>query len=228
MQLNTAPTPKVMVIAPHPDDETLGCGGTLLRHVQQNHEIHWVILTDLPSSVSFTAQRALRKQVTDAVANAYPFKNYTQLPFPTTALDQVPFSDMVEALGACIREAQPNILYVPFFGDIHSDHRIGFAVAQAASKWFRYPSIEKIYAYETLSETELALQREHAFFPNVFVDISAVIKQKLAILQLYRRELAEFPFPRSLTAVEALARYRGAAGGMQAAESFMLLRERCM
>ena len=93
-------------------------------------------------------------------------------------------------------------------------------------QWFRYPSVRRVLAYETLSETEFGLDPETRFQPNVFVDISHFLKRKIEMLQIYKSELGPFPFPRSATAVQALAQYRGATAGFEAGEAFQLLRER--
>ena len=100
-----------------------------------------------------------------------------------------------------------------------------FDAASACCKWFRYPSVRRVLAYETLSETEFGLDPDTRFHPNVFVDISAFLERKIELLQIYKSELGHFPFPRSATAVRVLAQYRGANSGFEAAEAFQLLRE---
>jgi LmbE family N-acetylglucosaminyl deacetylase len=121
---------------------------------------------------------------------------------------------------------QPEEVLVPHRGDVHSDHRVIFDVVSACCKWFRYPSVRRVMAYETVSETEASLARELAFLPNVFVDIGDFLEQKLDIMSVYQSELGAFPFPRSHEAVRALAQWRGASAGYNAAEAFELLRER--
>jgi LmbE family N-acetylglucosaminyl deacetylase len=121
---------------------------------------------------------------------------------------------------------QPEEVFIPHQGDVHSDHRITFEAVSACSKWFRYPSVKRVLAYETLSETEFSLDSSKAFQPNVFVDISQHLEQKLALLRIYASEIGEFPYPRSEVAVRALAQFRGSSSGFESAEGFELLLER--
>ena len=130
------------------------------------------------------------------------------------------------AIGNVIQEIQPECLYLPYPGDAHSDHRIGFEASSTASKWFRYPSIRRVVAYETLSETEFGISPVLATFrPNYFVDITDHLDKKLELLRVYRDQMGTFPFPRSTENIVALSRLRGATAGCHAAEAFMLLKE---
>jgi N-acetylglucosamine malate deacetylase 1 len=124
------------------------------------------------------------------------------------------------------KEFAPDEVLLPHRGDVHSDHRVVFDAAAACTKWFRYPSVRRVLAYETLSETDFALPPQDAFVPNYFVDISGHLEAKIAALRIYESELGQPPFPRSVEAVRALATVRGAASGFHAAEAFQLLRER--
>jgi len=109
---------------------------------------------------------------------------------------------------------------------VHTDHRAVFDAAAACTKWFRYPSVKRVLAYETLSETDFGLGTELGFRPNVFVDISPFLERKLQAMDIYASEIAPFPFPRSQDALRALARVHGTSSGYHAAEAFQLLRER--
>jgi LmbE family N-acetylglucosaminyl deacetylase len=217
----------VLCVAPHPDDETLGCGGTLLKHKAAGDKIHWVIATTIEGgSYSESLQKKRRAEIAK-VTKLYGFKSVTELGFQTTKLDEVPEGEFVARMGAAFKAVSPEIVYLPFAGDAHGDHKAVFAAAAACTKWFRYPSLRRVLAYETLSETDFALDpQDEAFRPNVFVDISKQLAKKLAILKTYSGELGKFPFPRSEKAVRAAAQVRGSAAGFTAAEAFMLLRER--
>jgi LmbE family N-acetylglucosaminyl deacetylase len=121
---------------------------------------------------------------------------------------------------------QPNIIYLPFKGDVHSDHRKIFEASYSCTKSFRYPFIKKIYMMETLSETEFATStKEDCFIPNVLVDISGHMEKKIEIMKIFKSEIAPHPFPRSERNLRALATFRGAAAGCDYAESFVLLKE---
>jgi LmbE family N-acetylglucosaminyl deacetylase len=217
----------VIVIAPHPDDETLGCGGTLLRHCQEGDFIHWAVVTGMHAAAGFTAERiAAREREITRVAGRYGFHSVHCLDFPTTGLDTIPVGTMVTALKELFLKVVPEVVYAPYPGDVHTDHRITFDATASCSKWFRQSSIKRVLAYETLSETEFCIDPERpGFRPNVFIDISGYLEQKLEILTLYDGEIGEFPFPRSFEAVKALAALRGATAGCKAAEAFMLLKE---
>lgn len=218
---------KVAVIAPHPDDETLGCGGTLLKHRENGDELHWIIVTGMTEHLSFSPERiAKRNTEIEMVSQQYAFKTVHQLGFPTTQLDHMPMGDIVEKIGNVFREIQPNIVYLPYRGDVHTDHAVVFDAVISCTKWFRYPSINRILAYETLSETEFGLNPDvNGFRPNVFVNIESHLEKKIEIMRTFESEVGEFPFPRSDDAIRALAALRGAAAGCKAAEAFMLLKE---
>lgn len=216
-----------MVVSPHPDDETLGCGGTLLRHRDEGCSLHWVIATEMRPELGYSAGRiAGRKAEIEAVAAAFGFDSVRSLGFPTTRLDVEPMGGIVARMAEAFRAAAPDTVYLPFPGDAHSDHKAVFEAAMACCKWFRFPSVRRVLAYETLSETDANIDPgAPAFRPNVFIGIPGQLERKLSILALFAGETGEFPFPRSRRAVEALAALRGSACGAEAAEAFMLLRE---
>lgn len=217
----------ILVVAPHPDDETLGCGGTLLRHVAKGDQVHWLIVTDMRTEHGFPQAGVNRRQAEiQKVAAAYGFSKIYNLGLPPARLDTLPKGNLVEVIGQVIKEVSPTIVYLPFRGDVHTDHAAVFDGVASCTKWFRYPSIRRVLCYETLSETDFSLNPEGMkFVPNSFADITSYINQKIEIARLYEGEMAEFPFPRSAEALRALAQVRGATCGCQAAESFMLLRE---
>lgn len=218
----------VLVVAPHPDDETLGCGGTLLRHVANGDAVHWLIVTDMQTEHGFPEAQVSRRQAEiQKVATEFGFTKVHNLGLPPAKLDTLPKGDLVTAVGKVVKAVSPAIIYLPFRGDIHTDHAAVFDAAVSCTKWFRYPSIRRVLCYETLSETEFGLNPGGGarFTPNSFVDITLYIARKIEIAQMYEGEMGEFPFPRSAGALRALAQVRGATCGCQAAESFMILRE---
>jgi N-acetylglucosamine malate deacetylase 1 len=218
---------RVLVIAPHPDDELLGCGGTLLRRRAEGARIDWLIATGMSEKAGWPAERVeQRAREIESVAALLGVHEVFQLGFEPTRLDTVPLAEVVQRIGDVIRACEPDELFVPAANDAHSDHRVVFDAASGCAKWFRYPSVKRVLAYETLSETDFSLRSDAAFRPNCFVDISAHLERKLEILSTYQSELGEHPFPRSTAAVRALATLRGAASGFMAAEAFELLRER--
>lgn len=218
---------KVLVIAVHPDDETLGCGGTLLKHKVNGDEIHWVIATDIKESEGFKKEVIIkREQEIDEVKSLYDFNSLHNLELSTMRVDEYNMSDLISRISKIINEVKPNIIYLPFKSDVHSDHRKIFEAAYSCTKSFRYPFIKKIYMMETLSETEFAPStKEDTFIPNVFVDISEFMEKKIEIMKVFESEIAEHPFPRSERNLRALGTVRGATAGCEYAESFVLLKE---
>lgn len=225
--MSTLQPKTVLCIAPHPDDETLGCGGTLQRHIAAGDRVHWLIVTAISEPLGFSAARiASRASEIDAVASAYGFTQVHLAGLPTTRLDTLPKADLVAAISAVIGAVGPDTVYVPYRNDVHSDHSAVFDAAIACSKTFRYPSIRAIYAYETLSETEFGLRPDDpGFRPNLFVDIAAWLESKIAIMGLFAGEMGTFPFPRSEECLRAQAMLRGSQAGVVAAEAFMILKE---
>jgi LmbE family N-acetylglucosaminyl deacetylase len=135
-------------------------------------------------------------------------------------------SKLISKISSVVNTIKPNIIYLPFKSDVHSDHKYIFDAAYSCTKSFRYPFVKKIYMMETLSETEFALStKEDGFVPNVFVDISEYMDKKIELMNAYESEIGKHPFPRSERNIRALSTYRGATAGCDYAESFMLIKE---
>lgn len=216
----------VLVVAPHPDDETLGCGGTLLRHRANGDRVHWLIATSMQADARVAPDRVReREREIERVATAYGIAATHRLDVAPARLDAVPLAELVEATSRVFEKVAPQIVYLPHPGDAHSDHRRAFEMCASACKWFRSPALEEVLAYETLSETGFGLGRDD-FRPQCYVDIGDTLEAKLEILAIYASELGAFPFPRSVEAVRALAALRGTESGYTAAEAFQLLRSR--
>ena len=218
-----------LVVAPHPDDELLGCGGLLLRRASEGTRVGWLIATSISVEAGWTAEQVAHRQaeITNVAAGlGIRPEDVFQLGFPATQLDQVPKASLVQRMSQVFGTFLPDEVLTPHSGDVHSDHRITTEVVDACTKWFRYPSVQRVVAYETLSETGFGRSSGEAFNPNVFVDISPWLERKLELLRIYASEMGAFPFPRSEEAVRALAQVRGAASGFDAAEAYELLLER--
>ena len=214
---------RVLIVAVHPDDETLGCGGTLLRHKASGDEIHWIICTSCDSKDKTYESR--KKEIAE-VSKLYDFNSVHNLDLKATSVDEYSTFDLVNKFSKIINQVQPNIIYLPFKGDVHSDHRKIFEASYSCTKSFRYPYIKKIYMIETISETEFAPSlKQDSFIPNTFIDISNYIEEKIKIMNVYKSELGQHPFPRNEKNIRALATVRGATAGCDYAESFILLKE---
>tara|TARA_B100000886_G_scaffold339767_1_gene306246 strand:- start:1364 stop:2038 length:675 start_codon:yes stop_codon:yes gene_type:complete len=220
---------KKLVIAPHPDDEILGCGGYLLKSKINGDLISWLIITGLHEKDGWPIHKIKsRKEEIDKVRKKLNIsqKNLYNLNLPTTKLDQYPISKLIQLISEVFESFQPEEVLLPHPGDIHSDHRIVFEASLSATKWFRYPFIKRILTYETISETDFAADPRYlAFKPNIFVDISDQLKDKLNTIQIYASEVGSFPFPRSIESISSQAKVRGSQAGFKAAEAFCLIKE---
>ena len=221
---------KVMVLAVHPDDETLGCGGTILKHKAQGDQVFWLVMTGPQKGLMphFTDEfLSKRDAMVDGIAEAYGFDETIKLNLPTQMLHTLDLRDIIQKVSEVFKRIQPNVIYMMYANDVHSDHRMAFDAVYSCTKSFRYPFIERIYMIEALSETEFAVAIPgNTFVPNVFVDISGYIDKKLEIMSMFKGEIQEEPYPRSLSSIKALARVRGSRAGVMYAEAFQLLYER--
>ncbi len=217
----------ILVIAPHPDDETFGCGGTLLKARHGSQRTHWLILTEMTASAGYSSDRMNARELEiNAVAEAMGFQSVHRLGYETAALDVAPMGEIVKQISTIFAEVQPSEVYVPFPGDAHTDHRISFDAALSCTKWFRAPYVRRVLAYETLSETDIVRRPGGLdFTPTVYENITDWSSEKKSIIELYGAEVGEAPFPRSLEIVDAKEKVRGAEAGYAAAEAFMLLKE---
>lgn len=219
---------KVLIVAVHPDDETLGCGGTILKHKENGDQIYWLILTQANKNITkYPGIVNIQANYVNQVAQEYKFDDWRHLSFLTTTLDEYPLIDIIKEISKYINEIKPSIIYYHHFADVHSDHRVASEAITSCTKNFRYPFIEKILLFETLSETEFAPSiRNNAFVPNVFSDITPFMEKKLQIMQLFTTEQMPEPLPRAISTIRALGRYRGSRIGVEYAEAFTLLFEK--
>lgn len=217
---------KVIVISAHPDDETLGAGGTLLKHVANGDEVSWLIVTNISENQGFSKERVeARQNEIKIVAEKFGFKNTYKLDYPTMTLTSSSLLTLVPKISDIFSKLQPEIIYTLNRSDAHSDHRVLFDAVMAGTKSFRHPYIKKILMYECISETEFApALPEKVFQPNYFVDISDYFSKKVSIAEVYASEFGKHPFPRSIRNMEALATFRGAYAGVEYAEAFQLLK----
>ncbi len=217
-----------LVLAPHPDDETLGCGATLLRIKREtSHPLYWIMMTRMSQAAGYDQAAILkREQEIKLVSAAYGFDSLVQLPFQAAMLDGESTSVMVRAVADVLDDLRPTTILMPFPGDAHSDHARTFKIASACSKWFRRRDLRRIMCYEVLSETGFGLNPTlPPFSPNCFVQVDEDLVERIEIMNIYGSEMAPFPFPRSDEAIRSLARLRGSECGSMAAEAFLAVRE---
>lgn len=224
---------KILVIAAHPDDEVLGCGGTIAKLAGQGEEIHILILaTGLASRVGFDLKRT-----PDGLKDHYKkarqagvllgAKNVNFAGFPDQKLDTLPLLEITQRIEAEIKTVQPRSIFTHHGGDLNMDHVIAFRATLTAARPTKESLVRAVYAYEVLSSTEWAFNKfAPQFYPNLFYDITGTIDKKIQAMKMYKTETREYPHPRSSEAILALAKKRGSEIGMAAAEAFETIWEK--
>lgn len=207
-----------LVFAPHPDDEVLGAGGTIIKKTLSGERVIVCVVT---GGESLTPRKT-------EVENANRFMGVYEtvfLGFPDLGLDMVPHREFTDAISEVIQKHKPDEVYTPHPGDLHTDHKTLTAAVMVALRP-KYPHIPaRAYTYETLSETGWDFQNpQNCFSPNVYVDISDTISKKLKALSIHRSQLETYPGCRCKEAIENLSIYRGTQSGMEAAEAFSVIR----
>lgn len=214
---------KVLVIAPHPDDEVLGCGGTIAKHSNNGDQVFLCVCTKayFPDwSEEFISNRPNEiAQVNEILGIRKTFF----LNHPTVKLDTLPQKQLNDSLQKVVNKVKPDVIYSPHRGDLNKDHRLIFEAILVVTRPIKN-QIKKILAYEVLSETEWG-QSIYPFLPNYFVDISNTIDKKLQAMKIYGTEIKKHPHPRSLKNIKNHAIKRGSEVGLQFAEAFMLIKE---
>lgn len=219
---------KVLIICAHPDDETLGMGGTILKHVAAGDAVHWLVVTAAKAPAYKPALVKAKAAEIRAVARHYGFASHRQAGLPTTTLADLPLGQVIDAVRPDLARIRPDTVYTVHPGDVHSDHRAVFDAVWTCGKTFRAmgDGPRRVLCFETASSTDAAPPlAERAFLANAFSDIGAHLDGKLAAMALYASELQPDPLPRSLASLRALAQVRGGQCGCAAAEAFHLLRD---
>jgi len=216
----------IMVVAAHADDEVLGCGGTIARHVAEGDVVHVVFIADGVSSRSESDSTELqhRNQARDEALCILGVTHSHSLDFPDNRMDSVPLLDVVQALEPIIEEIQPSRIYTHHHSDLNVDHRITHQAVMTACRPVPGSSVREILAFEVMSSTEWASSRGMPFVPNIFVDIADNLQCKLQALSAYKLEMHPAPHSRSFEHVEYLARHRGHSVGLDIAEGFEVVR----
>jgi len=216
----------VLVVAAHPDDELLGLGGTIARHVSQGDRVVIALIADAGTAryedetIQFVRRCALEAGCRLGVSNV----RFAGL--ADQKLDTFPILDITQWIEAVLSDVQPQIIYTHHRGDINRDHQVVYEATLTAARPYSASCVERILCYETPSATEWAGPYvENWFVPNVYVDITAHLESKLSAISAYTTELCSFPHPRSTEALRARAAYWGSVIGVVAAEAFMLVRE---
>ena len=221
-----------LVIAAHPDDEVLGCGGTIARLAKEGHAIYIAILGEGITS-RYHHRKQADKQLLKAlharsrkVGKILGAKEVLNFNLPDNRFDTVAILDVVKIIEGLIERLKPEAVYTQHGGDLNVDHVVTFRATMTATRPLAGGVVKTVYAYEVASSTEWAFQQfSPAFQPNVFVNISATLETKIRAMQAYESEAREFPHPRSPEALTAISRRWGSVAGLMAAEAFQCIRE---
>lgn len=221
---------KVLVIAPHADDEVLGCGATISKLAKQGVEIYVLICTNAsvgaPELFSTEIIKHIRSEALEA-HRVLGVKETFFLEFPAPVLDQYPRYKMSNEISSIIKKIGADTVYIPHRGDCHKDHAIIHECAMVACRPLANCKVKHVYAYETLSETEWGEPVASDFFVPVKYNVFTAVEfqRKLDAMSCFKSQLYFFPASRSLEAIEALAKYRGCTVSAERAEAFEVLRE---
>ena len=215
---------KVLVICAHPDDETLGLGGTLALHSLKKDKISILIVADGESSRGKNENISIRQKQAIQACSILGINDIEFLNFPDQRLDSMSLLVLNQEIEKKIKKINPTIIYTHFGGDLNRDHRLVFESVIVSSRPFRGQKIKKILCFETPSSTEWSIS-DQLFKPNLFVDIQKVLSEKVSALKKYKTEIKKYPHPRSIDAIKNRASYYGSISGLKYAEAFMVFRE---
>jgi len=233
---------KVLVIAAHPDDEVLGMGGTIRKYVKNGHEVKIIFMAtgiisrrsvNYKNSTNYSISKKIRNDMEKQVvklqndakkaASVMGIKNIEFMDFPDNEMDKVSNLEVTKKVESVINHFEPNVIFTHSQFDINVDHRILYYATITATRPSKNCNVNEVISFEVPSSTEWYFPSN--FFPNIFVDISKELPVKIKALKTYKNEIRDFPHPRSVEAVEAIAKRWGSLSGFMAAEAFSLVRE---
>ena len=223
---------KYLVIAAHPDDEVLGCGGSMAKWIKEGHEVHILIMAEgITSREKLRDKEKNRKEIStlsqSAVnsANVLGVNSINFLNYPDNRMDSVDLLDIIKSIEDYISKFKPDTLVTHHINDLNIDHQIIHRAVLTASRPQPNFCVKKVISYEVPSSTEWQSSTIKAFQPNYFEDISNTLRNKIEALKIYDSEMREWPHARSIEAIKHLAAWRGSSIGCEAAEAFVLHRE---
>ncbi|MEZ9645216.1 PIG-L deacetylase family protein [Vibrio sp. 10N.261.52.C2] len=216
----------VLVVAAHADDETLGCGGTIAKHIDSGDNVSVVFMTNgVGARVKETGSDSLeRAQGAEGALAVLGISKIYQLDFPDNRMDSVALLDVVKALESIISDAKPSVIYTHFAGDLNVDHQVTHKAVMTSCRPQSSCPVKEIYTFEVLSSTEWNSCTAEPFIPQKVNDITLQWDRKLEALKHYSMEMRDAPHSRSYEAVESLAILRGSQYSLGYAECFMVER----
>ncbi len=222
----------VLIITAHPDDEVLGCGGTMARLVREGNNVYTLILGEGITSRDEKRDRGKReseinelKKNIDKANKTLGVKKYFTFDFPDNRFDTVPLLDIIKIIENVKKEVNPEVVFAHHHGDLNIDHQITFKAVMTAFRPIKGETVREIYSFEVPSSTEWNTPSPTNYFvPNYFVDISKTLETKLKAMKEYKSEIRDFPHPRSFKAIETTAKRWGIQVGLEAVEAFEVVR----
>lgn len=225
------PKEKILVIAAHPDDEILGAGGTMLKHMDSGAYVYCVILGEGITSRYPKREQANPKELKKLhedlrnVARFMGMKQAKCLELPDNRFDSLDLLDIVKMVEKEISKVKPDVIYTHYQYDLNIDHRITFQAVITACRPGCFSSVKGIYSFFIPSSTDWSVDKKNVFHPNTFVNIKKYIDKKAKAMDMYSSEKRTFPHPRSRRAIKVSAQYWGVASGLDYAEPFVLIRK---
>ena len=224
---------KILIISAHPDDEVLGCGGSMAKWSRDGNEVHLLIMAEGATSRDKQRDRGHRTedlsilaQSTNQAAEILGVRSVELLNYPDNRMDSVELLDVVKSVEERIEKLQPAMVVTHHAGDLNIDHRVIHQAVITACRPQPRQTVKRILSFEVPSSTEWQSPSSgNPFVPNWFEDIFDTLDLKIKALEAYESEMREWPHARSIKALEHLARWRGSSVGVEAAEAFMLVRE---
>jgi len=223
-------TRSIMVVAAHPDDEVLGCGGSIAKYTESGSDVHVVFLADGVLSRKKSNQTGvdaieIRRLAAKKACKILGVKSVSFEEFPDNRLDTVSLLDLTQVIEGYINKHKPECIFTHHSGDLNVDHRLMHEAVMTACRPQVGQSVKSILCFEVASSTEWRSPSSHnGFSPNWFIDISESLEKKVLALEAYKIEMRNWPHPRSIKAIRHLAHWRGATIGVDAAEAFVMER----
>ncbi len=218
---------KALVIATHYDDETIGCGGTIQKLLKEKKQVYFLILSDPSGYVLNKKELSKRYKEIFKIKGFYKNKNFFELNYPASKIYKIDKSKFIKDVSEILDKIKPDTVFLNHYNDTHSDHRVVFDNLRFLMKSFRYTYIKNILMMEIISETDQGLSIiNQTFKPNIFINIEKYFNLKIKASMIYKSQIGNPPFPRSIENIKALATLRGAQSGYKYAEAFMLIKSK--
>lgn len=218
---------RVLFVAPHADDELLGCGGVIAKYSQRGDHLAALILTDASKGAPSQYSESYISQLRSDTLEAHAFIGLQEtifMDFPAPKLDQTPVSEIADGISRVISEFVPSIVFIPHVGDAHVDHQVAHDASLVACRPKPNSVVERVIVYETLSETGWG-RFDRPFVPNYFEELEEQhLTSKIKAMEMIESQIQSYPHPRSRDAIRSLAAYRGASVGVRMAEAFAVVR----